>query len=367
MRARTKVCSFLAAVAACVCAIPVLQQVTAPPTARVPWLSRELFTFDRFLGWVAGPLVNVGVSMRPSETVVGYDGWQFLGDLHQDAISQHRLAASAQDDARNSRLVEAGVAWESWLRRRGVKLFRIMVPPDKQSVYPEQAPSWARTIPGNPLEQLQGLDDGGVRIFLAPALVAARAAGGPQLFYAHDSHWNEAGAWVGYTAFAEAVGGEVPEVRWIAPDFFSVVGSRERLGGDLARFLHLEDSVREEVPVLWPAPAEGINSTVALEELPDLSVQGRAVKLARHHTSGALNTARVLWLTDSFGEALRPFMERTFSDVAIIHWGTVMPRPRHLAALVAREQPDYVFVTAVERMCRERELTSMPPADKGSG
>ena len=139
-------------------------------------------------------------------------------------------------------------------------------------------------------------------VFLAPALLSAARSRTERLYYMHDTHWNELGAWLGYRAFAESVREHAPEVAWLPAEFFAVDGTAERQGGDMSRFLRLQAWDREDVPVLKPPPVEGLSTVGEEEELPDILEQGKPAKLQRLRNPGALNAAKVLWLTDSFGE-----------------------------------------------------------------
>lgn len=364
MRAKSKVHIFLSCVAACLCAIPVAERFAASKEQRPPWISREMFNFDRFFSWVSRPLAAYGVSVSPGDAVIGYGGWDFLGDTHQDSISSHRRSATPADEERNSRIISAGIAWDLWLREKGVRVFRIMVVPDKQSVYGEYAPKWAKTSPDAPIERLKSLPEKGVHVFLAPALLSAARSRTERLYYMHDSHWNELGAWLGYRAFAESVREHAPEVAWLPAEFFTVDGTTERQGGDMSLLLRLQAWDREEVPVLKPAPADELSTVGRAEELPDILEQGEPARLLRRHNPGALNAAKVLWLTDSFGDSLKPFMERTFADLAILHWDKALASPRNLVGLVERERPQFVFVTVIERMARRTAFVRVPPDGK---
>ena len=71
--------------------------------------------------------------------------------------------------------------------------------------------------------------------------------------------------------------------------------------------------------------------------------------------------SRVLWLRDSFGAALEPWMAATFSDTLQMHWREALQSPDVLAALVEQWKPDYVFVTVVERDARVVAFTRGPP------
>ena len=75
-------------------------------------------------------------------------------------------------------------------------------------------------------------------------------------------------------------------------------------------------------------------------------------------SSGALNNKKVLWLRDSFGNSLSPLMAATFSDVMQLHWSEALKPGGSFARLVQDWQPDYVFVTVVERNARAAVFTS---------
>jgi hypothetical protein len=73
----------------------------------------------------------------------------------------------------------------------------------------------------------------------------------------------------------------------------------------------------------------------------------------------ALNQKRVLWLRDSFGTAMAPFMAATFSETLSLHYAKTTPAL--FARLVDTYKPDYVFITVVERGARGGWFTNLPP------
>lgn len=81
------------------------------------------------------------------------------------------------------------------------------------------------------------------------------------------------------------------------------------------------------------------------------------------HAEGALNQARLLWLRDSFGTALSPYMSATFSDVLQVHWATGLA-PGALDDMVSRWRPDHVLVTVVERGARNAAFAALPPVER---
>lgn len=81
----------------------------------------------------------------------------------------------------------------------------------------------------------------------------------------------------------------------------------------------------------------------------------------RVSSDDALNAAKILWLRDSFGLALAPFMAATFTEIVYLHWYDALAEGgRRFVELVKSWQPDYVFVTVVERQSRS-ELFAQPP------
>jgi hypothetical protein len=74
----------------------------------------------------------------------------------------------------------------------------------------------------------------------------------------------------------------------------------------------------------------------------------------------ALNQKRVLWLCDSFGAAMAPFMAASFTEILQLHY--MAANPVRLARLVNTYKPDYVVVTVVERGAREKWFENLPPA-----
>lgn len=68
----------------------------------------------------------------------------------------------------------------------------------------------------------------------------------------------------------------------------------------------------------------------------------------------ALNQTKVLWLRDSFGTAMSPFMAATFSETLQINWDKI--DAASLTKLVETYKPDYMFITAVERALDEKSI-----------
>ncbi|HSL05945.1 MAG TPA: hypothetical protein VK901_20715 [Nitrospiraceae bacterium] len=88
---------------------------------------------------------------------------------------------------------------------------------------------------------------------------------------------------------------------------------------------------------------------------PRLGPQSRPILVKSKH---ALNQKRVLWLRDSFGTAMAPFMAATFTETLQV--SIRKSSPVLFAKMVETYKPDYVFITVVERDVRNKWFESFP-------
>ncbi|MXF14170.1 hypothetical protein FQ010_25695, partial [Escherichia coli] len=62
------------------------------------------------------------------------------------------------------------------------------------------------------------------------------------LYYKTDTHWNKRGAWAGYKEISHRISQQVPNIKWLTDKDVDISAS-SRNGGDLSRFLRLQDSL----------------------------------------------------------------------------------------------------------------------------
>jgi alginate O-acetyltransferase complex protein AlgJ len=314
------------------------------------WNRGALFSLDSVSGWTNRVLAQAGISASPRQVVIGRSGWLYLGDDYEQGRTVTRAAQVPADHARARQIRAAAAAWEEWMKLRGVKAYRVMVAPNKESIYPEYLPLWAQPQGPGAIDALFAAA-GAQHVDVRPALWRAKARGSAPLYYKNDTHWTVVGAAVAFQALTTAVGPAGPGLRWPGVEVTMPVAVRSRKGGDLARFLRISDAVEDEVPVL----ASMHSPNGSLQEL-----RPRKAKLIV--SPGALNPQRVLWLRDSFGAAMEPFMAATFAEMVQLHWDRPLGSPAEMAALIQIWRPDYVIVTVVERDARVRAFTLPPPA-----
>lgn len=333
----------------------------------IKWNERSfLYNMDFFSRWVARLVYPFGISTDPTQVIIGYDDWLFLGDFHGKTRTVDRQAPSEEDFVRGKQIGAAIEAWDAYLANRGVKLFRIMVGPNKGTIYPEYLPNWARTATPNATDALL-VGTGTERyVDLRKPLLAAKAADSATLYYKTDTHWNAFGAGVAFRAFAQQVGPAAPELRWPAETTYEVSRIAPRLGGDLARFLRLQANLTDSEPITKISNLSIDITQLDFETKEILHQDGNPLLQAASKpllvkSPNALNNKRVLWLRDSFGNAMSPLMAATFTDVLQLHWVEGLKSTERFVSLIEEFKPDYIFVTVVERFSKSDAFTIYPP------
>ncbi len=174
--------------------------------------------------------------------LVGRDGRMFY--LGENAVRQS--AGLLVRDRGVVDTVDFLAAMKSDLERRGIR-FLVASPPNAATVYQDDLPDWARNT-GKRTEYdlfVEGLAAKGVKtVDLRPVMAAAKAEG--PIYYRHDSHWAPRGALAAFNAIVEADGH--PDWRLDQASVLAPLATRQ--GGDLARMLGVQDSVKEEIEAL---------------------------------------------------------------------------------------------------------------------
>lgn len=346
--------------------VPAINIYFAPNREAIKLEKSFLFNMDFVSRWTAALLYPLGISTDPKKVIIGSNDWLYLGDGYQSTVSDDRRVATDADRVLGRQIGSATKAWDSYLKAHGVKVYSIMIGPNKSSIYPEHMPSWAKPVPYNPVDVLTEELGSENLVDLRQPLLKAKRDFSEDLYFKTDTHWNALGAGVAFRYFAEQVGKIDPSIRWPSEESYALIGASKRYGGDLANFLRLSASFLDSDPRInskvLPVQTsqtdyltgkllrEGGNPEVGIPSVPLL------IK-----SSGALNSKKVLWLRDSFGSSLSPLMAATFSDVLQLHWGQAMKQGGEFAKLVKEWKPDYVFVTVVERAARSAEFSYYPP------
>lgn len=327
---------------------------------RVSLKARNLYNMDAIESLLGSIAYDYGVSLEPSKVLIGKDGWLFLGNSFVDTLTKKTEGATSylgNIDKVHSTMLE----WNAYFADNGVESFKVIIGPDKDSIYVDKLPAWDKH---SDTKIITSLIKGSPGLFVDTytALISKKNESTMPLYYHTDTHWNSYGASVAFNLLAKTISEEHPEIKWIRPtvqDFNSKAGRP----GDLANFLRISD-VDEELVFLNNADINGTNIKLYDFKTGNLLSEKRLTVIGAPRTptlvvsDNFLNDARVLWLRDSYGTAMSPFMSRTFKEVLQIHQGHVTPEL--LKVLVKSFKPKYVFITSVEREALGKFFTSPP-------
>ncbi|MCE1212594.1 hypothetical protein LWV17_12010 [Enterobacter hormaechei] len=308
-------------------------------------------------------LYKMGISLYPNDTVVGKGGWLFLGDKYSKTLSENR---NVSNDIRSQidKMKNARIAWDNYVRNHGGKGYFVSFAPDKHSVYPEFVPNWAAGDGGsrNTKYLLSSSKSDHTFINMGVSFDELKKTG--PIYYRTDSHWNVRGAWAGYKELAKNISIQIPSIKWLK-DKDIIITKSKRNGGDLSRFLRLQSSLMDSE---FSASVPGAKIVkiyswhgVFQKDLPINNSTINRYTPQETRNDSAMNRLRVLWLTDSFGYGLEPFMNATFSNIFQVHYQKALATPQIMTGVISTYKPDLVIVTAVERQAMSIPLfTNIP-------
>lgn len=236
----------------------------------------------------ATALERLFMTSAVDNVVVGGDGWLY----YAGAMPDYQRTNLLSDRALCNIAYDLGLI-ERYVRAQG-KGFCVAVAPNKTSLYPQRLPYYE--LPGAGESNLQRLtallDEQGVtHVDLREALLAQDET----LYYHRDSHWNDAGALVGYQAIMAALEREPDEYPRTAP-------SEQGHVGDVDGMLH-PLTAREERGPLWD-DSRRFAYTNGATSVEDATIE---TKSTSQDASGT-----VLVFRDSFGNALLPFLATSY-------------------------------------------------------
>ncbi len=237
--------------------------------------------------------------------IIGKGGWLFFPSDPNDMLADRYLEPFSPEELDQ---------WQAMLERRnkycldhGIK-FVAVIPPDKQTVYPEfLPPEFSRLGKQSRLDQLierlQQTHSPVHLVDLRPVLAAAKKNPTfPRLYFKTDTHWNDYGAYAAYPAILEAVNQELGTHMVLQPmSAFSPQTSIQ--SGDLARYMNLYYEYNEDWLQLTHQPPFPVIADPASPYTP-VTTTGRDAHAPR------------LWMIhDSFTLRLAQFLGPHFSQV----------------------------------------------------
>ena len=308
-------------------------ELRALPGAASAYFEDHFGLRGRLVRWQAWLRLRVFQVSASPDVILGRDGWLFYaGDGGSEDLTSAVPFSRSELEVWGATLQHT----QDWLEARGIAYIFVLAP-DKHAVYPEYLPASVHRVGVD--SRTDALvrylrDHSTVRVLdLRPALRAAKM--GERLYHRTDTHWNDRGAFVGYTALMQALGREVagepvPRASFDAPQVVTP-------GMDLARMLGLGVDLREEDLPLVPRSPRQARVVEPSQSRPNFEV-GRLVT-----EQAAPSRPRAVVFRDSFASALIPLLSEHFSRVVYLWQHNMAPD------VVLAEQPRVVIQEWVGR------------------
>lgn len=289
-------------------------------------------------------------SAIPSKVIQGSHGWFYYND--EGSIADYRRMSKI-----DSNLVSYGhhnfATRIDWLQQRGIK-FYMMVPPNKERIYPDYMPSRFRPVDGighNSLDFFKKmLDQSGVVHIIDPTdslLVARRRR---YVYYKTDTHWNTYGGFIGYQALMKAIAKDFPVLKPFREDEF-LFSESTNSEGDLAAMLGMSSTLtRKEMNMTFK------DSTRKL----DYNIPTAIIIRNKNTIPGDTSHLKLLMFRDSYGSYLIPFLNQHFSET-VYAWNYIF-----MDRLIEEEKPDIVVFESLQRFLLYAMLISNPNAVNAS-
>jgi len=311
----------------------------APPTTQ-PWAAANKAASEEV--WVSH------ADDLATPYVLGEDGWVFWGDIQNNNFSQAigRRTLSAEELS----------AWHTYLANldtelsaEGIELY-VVIAPAKWAIYPENLPEWAKAIRGpGPLDQL--MEVGGDLPLVDLRAPLTEESSETQTYSRVNSHWSSFGAYTGWNAIADCIVANQPDVG-LEPlplegvtlvDDFNEYGDYdiELETPDWTEPVFAEPLAPVEISAAGadPVTVDGSRWT-SFDDLP-----------ATTHTEGAPSDASVLFVSDSFGVVMSPYIQQAFTDIRTLRHnldGDPSIRP-DIADVALATRPDIVILEITQR------------------
>jgi hypothetical protein len=278
---------------------------------------------------------------EPETTVAplrGRDGWLFLTGDSNDVIAQH--TGAFVPDRRWERRWSRQLRGRARLMRRLGATYVQLVVPDKEAVYADLLPAEIVPAPRRPVHRLVELAAGAEVELVYPLAQLRAGRRSAPVFHPTDTHWTGRGAYIGYRAACDALGGRSAGLRVVGEDEIEWVDDTR--AGDLGSKL--------DPPLRGTGARARLDSRARTVDDNLIYVTGRRLVTER---PGEHGPSCVIFGT-SYAVFTLLFFAETFRRLVFVH-STSVDRET-----VRAERPDVVMAITAERGLRR------PPDDRAA-
>lgn len=273
------------------------------------------------------------VSPLPDDVIIGKKNWFFDNEIN--VVKDFRNLQSVNPDLL-SVSTQILMQRKNWLENRHIE-FYILIPPNKNRVYPELMPdafTQTKNIGVNYLDLLGKhlLLNSNVRI-IDPTNALVEAKKKQDVYYSTDTHWNLYGGFIGYRVLIDQMKKDFPLLKPVEENEFNF-GSFFNSEGDLAKMCGLQDNFqRKEYTLTFKDTSKHLKN-------PESS----AIDLHYVNTNRVdSSNLKLVMFRDSYANYLIPYLNLHFKEANYI-WSY-----EFLDRVIEREHPDVVIFESLQR------------------
>lgn len=231
----------------------------------------------------------------PHKVVVGNQGWYFLGDDYSTAFSGSNGSSQYTYNELNT-IVNSISEIKDWLDSQGIA-FYLAIPPNKHTVYKEHLPLLYnnKTKYDVILDKLKSETDINIIDLKTPLLKGKDSI---QIYHKTDSHWNDIGAFIGYSEVMNELGKDFEELKPTPLSYYSSTVSN-RKHKEMTRMINL--NITEKVRFLSPkvSQAEVLENN---ERFSHFRNEGKPLSI--YFCRDSFSNAWIKYFNESFGETM---------------------------------------------------------------
>jgi len=296
--------------------------------------ARDNFSFRNFL-FYTNSLLKVelfGTSPLPQDVIVGKNGWFFYNEAGSIMDTRRFTTVSPAELMIMSTNV---LQKKNWLARKNIR-FYLLVPPNKDRVYPEYLPAgyFVTNVGANRLDYYKAhlLNNYNFKLIdPTDSLLAAKKR--RDVYYTTDTHWNLYGGFKGYQVLMNEMVKDFPQLQPAKEEDF-IITEETTPRGDIAGLIGLQDVfTRKEYNMRFRDTSKSLipatTSEIFIPFKDNKTIDGSKLK--------------VIMFRDSYANYLIPFLNMHFKD-AIYVWSY-----EFMDKLIEEQQPDVVIFESLQR------------------
>lgn len=274
-------------------------------------------------------------SAAPKSVLVGTDGWLFLGNDFGNVIDEYAGIEDPENELLNN-ISNKIRTTRKWLRDKQIDLF-IVIAPNKHSVYGEYLGikretrnNYTRDI----IDYVKGQT--GFKIINLTSVLINNKEQFP-LYYKTDTHWNDLGAFIGYTEIMRYLKQSHADIEALNLNDFELKNEITNLH-DLNKILRFHQQEEHIKLIYRHEAAKKDEKRLSIPEDYEYNKNNYEMRF-----SNAAKKKKILIFRDSFSTALVDYFKESFGETVII-WSHKFDKN-----LVLDEKPDIVLFELVER------------------